>query len=441
MSVSDHHAITGRGADAIAASIEVGVDGGALAPGTPLPSVRTLAADLRVSPTTVAAAYRALRRRGVIVAHDRSRTVVAHRPPSPPPPAPPIPAGAVDLASGNPDPALLPDLAGALAGLDVPLRLYGDADAVPALIDRARSWFAADGIAADHLVVVSGALDGIDRALAVHLRPGDRVVVEDPAYAGVLDLVRVRGLVPVGVPVDEDGPLPAPLERALRGGAAALIATPRAQNPSSAAISPARAHALREVLAAHSDVLVLEDDHASAVAGPDAVTLTGGRAHFAVVRSFAKALGPDLRVAVMAGDDRTVARVRGHQRVGHGWVSHVLQRLTMALWERSAADGTLERARTVYAGRRRAVADALAERGIAAWARSGMCVWVPVRAEGPVLQRLFAAGWVAQPGELYRVASPPALRLSVGALPRERAPALADAIADALAPPGGTRLG
>ena len=441
MTVSEQNAITGQGADAIAASIEAGVDAGVLAPATQLPSVRALAADLGVSPTTVAAAYRALRRRGVIVTHDRSRTTVASGPPSPVRPSPPVPEGAIDLASGNPDPTLLPDLPAALSDLHVPLRLYGEPDAVPALIDRARAWFGTDGISAEHLAVVSGALDGIERVLSVRLRPGDRVAVEDPAYASVLDLVRALGLVPVPVAIDIDGLLPDALDRALGSGVAAVVVTPRAQNPSSAAITSERAGALRPLLARHPRVLVVEDDHASAVAGPDAVTLTAGRERFAVVRSFAKALGPDLRVAVLAGDRLTMTRVRGRQRTGHGWVSHVLQHLTLRLWDAAAADGTLERARVAYAARRDAVVAALGERGITAWGRSGLCVWVPVDAEGPVLQRLLAAGWVAQPGELYRLASPPAVRLAVGAVPTDRVPALADAVADAILAPPGSRLG
>jgi hypothetical protein len=70
-----------------------------------------------------------------------------------------------------------------------------------------------------------------------------------------------------------------------------------------------------------------------------------------------------------------------------------------------------------------------------------MCVWVPVNAEGPVVQRMLAAGWVVQPGELYRLSSPPAIRLAVAALPQERAVALAGAVADAMASGTSTRLG
>jgi DNA-binding transcriptional MocR family regulator len=433
--------IRGTSAASIVASVERGVSTGALEPGDTVPSVRALARELAVSPTTVASAYRDLRQRGVLVTHDRSRTVIGHRPPVAARLAPDVPPGVTDLASGNPAPDLLPDLAPILRTLTVERRLYGGGADVDVLVELARAGFADDGISAEHLAVVAGGLDGIERVLEVHLRVGDRIAIEDPGYIGTVDLARALGLVPVPLPVDDGGPTLDGLAAALEQGVQALLITPRAQNPTGGTIDADRAAQLRTVLAQHPEVLVVEDDHASLFVGADHHTLATDRRRWAVVRSVAKALGPDLRTAVLTGDDETVARVLGRQRLGTGWVSHLLQRLTATAWMQARADGTLLRARATYAERREALLVPLHAHGIEARGRTGLNVWIPVVEEVPVVQGLLARGWAVQAGEPFRIGSEPAIRVTVAELPASRARALADDLAEVLEHRLGTRRG
>ena len=88
--------------------------------------------------------------------------------------------------------------------------------------------------------MVSGAFDGIERVLQAHLRPGDRVVVEDPAYPSTRDLLLALGLVAVPVAVDEYGLIPERFEAALARGVERCVIVPRAQNPLGAALDQQR---------------------------------------------------------------------------------------------------------------------------------------------------------------------------------------------------------
>jgi DNA-binding transcriptional MocR family regulator len=413
--------ISGTTSVNIAASVEAAVANGKVAAGSLLPPVRSLATQLAVSPATVAAAYRLLQDRGVIVSDGRRGTRVRSAPPIAMPSELAYPVGVRDLSAGNPDPALLPRL----PRLEMDQRLYGEEVNDPELLELAREQFRGDGIAAEHVTVVSGALDGIERVLREHLRAGDRVAVEDPSFTGVLDLLNALSLVAVPVAVDDDGPVPAELRKAIRA-CEAVIVTPRAQNPTGAALTARRARELRAVLAAKPALVVIEDDHAGPAAGADYVTIIDRqREKWAMVRSVSKWLGPDLRVAVMASDPRTHARVQGRQTLGARWVSHILQRIVVSIWR----DRVTQRAGRVYAERRDALLRALRDRGIAARGVSGLNVWIPVAEESATITALLQLGWAVKAGERYRLASPPAIRVTIATLEPKEAVRFAEDLA------------
>jgi DNA-binding transcriptional MocR family regulator len=301
------------------------------------------------------------------------------------------------------------------------------------LVEYARAALTADGVPADHLAVTSGALDGIERALTAHLRPGDRVAVEDPGWANLLDLLAALGLSAEPVGVDDDGPLVADMARALDRGARALVVTSRAQNPTGAALSADRAAALRTLLAGRSDdLLLVEDDHCAGIAGAPLHTLAGSTGHWAFVRSASKAYGPDLRLAVLAGDHRTVERVHGRLRLGPGWVSHLLQDLAVDLWSEHAATRLIRKAEERYTGTRVRLCTALAKRDVTAHGRSGLNVWIPVRDETVAITRLLNTGWAAAPGTRFRIRTSPGMRITISDLTADEIDPLADAIAEAV---------
>jgi DNA-binding transcriptional MocR family regulator len=398
--------------------------------------MRELAVELGVNPNTVAAAYRILRERGVIETAGRRGSRVR------PKPATTgreyirvdVPEGVRDVANGNPDPALLPSLTEAFAAAaeqgDRNPVMYGDAPVEPELARIARAELDAEGVPAGPLAVTSGSLDAIERVLVAHLKPGDTVAVEDPGWGSLLDLVSALGLRTAPVGVDDEGPLPDDVRRALDAGARALIVTDRAQNPTGAAVTATRARALRSVLREHPEILLIEDDHGHGIVDLPLHPLAGITRSWAFVRSVAKAYGPDLRLAVFTGDAVTVDRVRGRQRLGPGWVSRLLQSAVVRLW----TDGALDRRAVAaeYGRRRDLLITALAARGITAHGRSGLNVWIPVPDETGAVARLLHAGWAVAPGARFRMSAPPGIRITVSTLAEEETEPLANAVAAAV---------
>lgn len=435
--------IKAKSATELVERVEHAVAAGELAPGERLPSIRRLALEVGLSPVTVAAGLAELRRRGVVVSEPRRGTRIGERPPlGASRAAVSVPPGARDLSLGNPDPALLPDLSSALAHTEFPLRLYGEPAALPELAALAAKQLRDDGIPDVTPCIVSGALDGIERVIDAHLRPGDRVAVENPGYVALFDLLRARGLTLDPVAIDARGMHPAGLQAALTRGASAVIITPRGQNPTGAALDASRAGELREVLAAAPGALVIEDDHLGPVAGSELHTTVTGRERWAATRSVAKALGPDLRLALLAGDPQTLARVQGRQQCGPGWVSHLLQRLVLGLWRDPDVLALIERAGATYAARREGLLRALHAQAISATGASGLNVWVPVEDETGVVAALLQRGWLVAPGAPFRLpGSPPAIRITIAALAGPASARLAADLADVLAPARAIRAG
>jgi DNA-binding transcriptional MocR family regulator len=431
-------AIESRNARGIAAGIGRAISDGDLAPGTRLPTVRELASALDVSPTTVSEAWRSLAAVGAIDARGRRGTFVRQAPgPGTGQRYRRVTEGpghfALDLSTGTPDPALLPDVGRLMASVSSSslTTSYLDPPVLPELDERLRDRWPFEPEA---LTVVDGAMDAIDRVAREVVRLGDRVVVEHPTFPPVLDLLEQLGAEVVGVPVDAEGMVPEGLRSALEQRPSMVFLQPRAQNPTGTTTTLRRARALAKVLAG-SRTVVLEDDHSGDIASGELVSL--GRwlpAQTVHVHSFSKSHGPDLRLAAVGGAGSVVDAVTARRLIGPGWSSRILQAVLVAMLDDARTVATIERARTTYAARRATFAAALAERGIATSGTDGINQWVPVADERTALVTLAAQGLGVAPGGPFLVL-PDAdhLRITIGLVDaRGRAiERLADQVAEA----------
>ncbi|KQP71277.1 transcriptional regulator [Microbacterium sp. Leaf288] len=435
--------ISGRSASEIADSLRARIERGDLHPGDLLPPVRVLADELGVNRNTVVAAYRQLTQAGVIVTRGRGGTRVA----DPSPVAQEgFAAGSVlrDVGTGNPDPELIPDLSGALAAMAGRPVLYGEPVIDPGLERWALDWMRDDlAPAADpRLTITSGAADAVERLLAQALTRDDAVALEDPCFLTSIHTVRIGGYRPVPVPVDDEGMTVAGLRAALEQGVRAVVHTPRAQNPTGASLSARRAEELRTVLRDHPYVLVIEDDHFSLLSRqPFHSLIAAGHRRWALVRSVSKFLGPDMCLAVTASDPETAERLAMRLTPGTTWVSHLLQRLTLALVTDAATMAAIEGAGAHYAARNAAFVERLSTEGVPADAGDGLNLWIPLPVPArAVSEQLMRRGWLARAGDDFVLGeSGPSrrLRLTVHDLDDVDAERLAVDVAAAVRAAGG----
>ena len=348
------------------------VRGGRLAPGTRLPSSRSLAADLGIARNTVADAYADLVAEGWLTARQGSGTRVAERPvPQRAPVAPTRPREpgrpTYDLVPGTPDLASFPRTEWlkaarrALAAAPYDVLGYGDPrgrvelrTALAVYLARAR------GVRADpeRIVICSGFSDGLTLLGAVLRARGLRsVAVESYGLDVHGNLLERAGLRTTPLPFDELG-----TDVGEPTGVRAMLLTPAHQFPMGVPLHPDRRAAAVD-WARRTGGLILEDDYdgefrydrqpVGALQGldPDRVVYMG---------TASKSLAPGLRLGWMVLPASLAGEVVALKR-GGGWSSGVLDQLTLAEFLTSGAyDRHVRAARLRYRRRRDALVAALA---------------------------------------------------------------------------------
>ncbi|MFF6993653.1 PLP-dependent aminotransferase family protein [Streptomyces sp. NPDC008313] len=363
------------------------VRGGRLAPGTRLPSSRTLSADLGIARNTVADAYADLVAEGWLTARQGSGTRVAER--AAEPAAEPRRRRprerhrpAYDLIPGTPDLASFPRAEWlraarrALAHAPHEALGYGDPrgrvelrTALAGYLSRARGVHADP----DRVLICSGFLHGLMLIATVLRERGVRsLAVESYGLDVHWDVLERAGLRGVPLPFDERGTRTEELDAGAAGqrpdtglsGVGAVLLTPAHQFPMGVPLRPGRRSAVVD-WARRTGGLIVEDDYdgefrydrqpvgALQGLGPDQVVYIG---------TASKSLAPGLRLGWMVLPPSLVPEaVAAKGRAD--WSCGVLDQLTLAEFLTSGAyDRHVRAVRLRYRRRRDALVEALAAR-------------------------------------------------------------------------------
>lgn len=404
---------------------------GRLGGGTKLPTHRELADLLGVAIGTVTRAYAEAERRGLIRSEGRRGTFVGSARSSRSYLAAIAgDAPGIDMSKNHPDYALDPQVGPTLREIARDKSVQQLLEYPPAAgFDRHReagaAWFNSLGASgeAGRTYVTAGAQHALSVVVAAETRPGDIIAAEQFTYPGIRAIAEQVGLHLVGLPLDDDGIIPAALETVCRQRKVRLLyCNPSLQNPTDT-ISPESRRVEIAAICERYGVIVVEDEimrpmldeHPGFISGylPDQGYL---------VVSASKAVAAGLRVGFV------LAPESARQRMIEGLNASCLgvPPLTAELLARWLDDGTVRRViarrREELAARHALAAEILSDFHFRAHP-SGYHLWLHLPEAWTGLKLAMEAqlrGVVITPAEAFAAesgVSTAAVRLSIGVPP------------------------
>lgn len=292
---------------------------GRLPVGAQLPSERALADALRVSRTTVTAAYAQLRDDGYLNGRRGARSTTA----LPVSTSVVVESGpaTVDLAAATlAAPAAIAARAFAHAAEhvtpylhDIGIELTGVGPLRTAIAER----YCARGLPTDpdEVMVTTGALHAIGLILATYTQPGDRALVEQPTYHGALSAMATRGVRPVPVAVTSAGWEVDAVEAAMRQLAPSLAyVIPDNHNPTGLTLPVADRARLARVIAETRTRTIIDETITDMwldepVPAPLAASMTARRDLVLTVGSMSKSFWGGLRIGWIRAERTTLATI------------------------------------------------------------------------------------------------------------------------------------
>ncbi|WP_237384535.1 aminotransferase-like domain-containing protein [Sulfidibacter corallicola] len=305
------------------------IQSGGLAAGSRLPSIRSLAKDIQVSPMTVVKAYDQLESAGWISREHGRGTFVKERvkgrrdrgatdwqlglidglPEVPEVAMNPVARGRVkvDLSNAVIGEEMLP-MSGLAKVLESfarrPGRLLGHYSPTigdPEVLAAMGAYLNLDPA---ELLVTSGAQEATYLAGRAFVRAGEAVVVEAPTYVGAIECFRALGVRLLQIPVDEEGLRTDLLAAACENYPVRLVYTmPSYHNPTGAVMSRRRREHLLQLAQDHR-LVILEDDIWSDLyfdgPPPESLYQLDRFGHVIYTKSFSKIVSPGCRIAAVA---------------------------------------------------------------------------------------------------------------------------------------------
>lgn len=194
----------------------------------------------------------------------------------------------------------------------------------------------------DQILMTGGASQAIDLIIRYLLRPGDKVLVDDPGYFNLFSNLQMQGIEPLPVPRNHDGPDLDTLEKLAQQHRPSMMFTQSVlQTPTGSTISPGNAYRLLR-LAEQYDFRIVENDVYADMLSESIPRLAAldQLSRVLYVGSFSKTLSVSARVGYVAAgavDVRDLANMKMITSITSAQLAEkfVFHALTEGLYRRS----------------------------------------------------------------------------------------------------------
>ena len=247
---------------------------------------------------------------------------------------------------------------------------YGATEGYGPLRDELVSFMATKGVTlnASELIVTTGSQQGLDLLGKTMISPGDKVIVEGPTFLATIQCFRLYGAELISAPCDGNGVKTEELEKLIAEHKPKFVyLIPAFGNPSGALLSLERRKKILE-MAVKYNTLVVEDDpygelYFNEPPPPSLLALSSSvpssRELIAYCGSLSKVLSPGLRVGWMVAQPALLANAVMCKQFSDAHTSTFAQATAAQYLKAGRMPETLNKVRTVYAERAKAMGQAL----------------------------------------------------------------------------------
>ena len=285
--------------------------------------------------------------------------------------------GIISFAGGFPDAAMF-DVDGVQAAANAALKeepgaalQYGATEGYQPFREQIVGLMAAKGVQSltpEQLIVTTGSQQALDLLGKTMISPGDKVIVEGPTFLATIQCFRLYGAEVISAPTDENGVIPEALEQLIAQHQPKLVyLIPTFGNPSGALLSLERRRQILEMAVRHQ-TLVVEDDpygdlYFDAPPPPSMLALSdsvpGSRDYLAHCGSMSKVLSPGLRLGWLIAPAELLGKCVMCKQFSDAHTSTFSQATAAQYLKAGRMPATLDRVRTTYAARSKAMGEGL----------------------------------------------------------------------------------